>query len=99
MRQVTVDEDRYIALETLFAVLRYQLEVDNKLDLLVVVDVMFELSKNNSVLGPSNDLISKYECLAKTELLFRTTLAEIANMSGEPALRARMALDEWMKNR
>lgn len=103
MKQILVDEDRYEALEALYAILRFQSEMGEGYHLRAVGDIMFELSKNTSVLGPSKSLIEKYEQLAKTEQLFRNALAEIANGMdagiSASSEHARQTLDEWYKNR
>jgi len=93
------NEDRYKALETLYAVLRHQSEIGEDFPLRSVANTMFELSKNTSILGPSKDLIQKLEHFAERDYIFRCALAEIANMSGEAAIRARKALDELNKER
>ncbi len=99
MKKILVDEDRYDALEALFAVLRYESEAGDGFELRSVSQTMFELSKNTTVLGPSKDLIKQYEHLAETEYLFRCALAEIANMDGEAANKARQTLEEWHNKR
>lgn len=99
MKQILVDEDRYNALESLYEVLRYQSEINEEINIHCIYDLIFELSKNTSVLGPSKDLIQRYEHLAKIELLFRCALAEISNMNGEATIKAKQVLDERYKNR
>ena len=103
MKQILVDEGRYEALEALYAVLRFKSEMGEDNHLYSLGDMIFELSKNTSVLGPSRNFIERYEHLARVEYLFRCALAEIANGLDDginaSSIRAKQALDEWQKIR